>query len=416
MSDSRADAGFSRRVALVTGATTLLATVMVPVALAPAASAADTRAGRDTSAISTVLPEPTGRHPIGTVSLHLVDRSRPDPWVADQPYRELMVSVWYPARRSERLPLAPQMSPLAAADFDQVTASELGIQPGQVDWAATMTHARVGAPVDRSTGSLPVILFSSGYRVPRTVNTASVEELASRGYIVVSVDHTYEAAQVEFPGGRIERSKSGQTEADLRKAFAVRVPDMTFVLDQLARLNNGHNPDAEHRALPAGLGGSLDLGRVGMLGFSLGGATASQLAHDDRRIDAGVNLDGSHFGSVAQAGLAKPFLQMAFEGHTREVDPTWKSFWEKSTGWKRELRFTGAEHYSFSDFQAMFPQLAGKLENLPVAQFIGTIDPRRSLSAQRAYITAFFDLHLKGRHTRLFDGPAKRYPEVKLIP
>lgn len=43
------------------------------------------------------LSEPSGRHAIGTVSLHLVDRSRADPWVAATSYRELMVSVWYPA-------------------------------------------------------------------------------------------------------------------------------------------------------------------------------------------------------------------------------------------------------------------------------------------------------------------------------
>jgi hypothetical protein len=54
----------------------------------------------------------------------------------------------------------------------------------------------------------------------------------------------------------------------LARAVAVRVVDVRFVLDQLAALNAGRNPDAEHRRLPRGLRGALDLSRVGMFGFS----------------------------------------------------------------------------------------------------------------------------------------------------
>ena len=53
-----------------------------------------------------VLPAPTGPFPIGTVPLHLVDRSRPDPVAGPGHHRELMVSVWYPARDVARYPRA----------------------------------------------------------------------------------------------------------------------------------------------------------------------------------------------------------------------------------------------------------------------------------------------------------------------
>jgi len=43
------------------------------------------------------LPAPTGHWPIGTVDLHLIDRTRHDPLMPSKPFRELMVSVWYPA-------------------------------------------------------------------------------------------------------------------------------------------------------------------------------------------------------------------------------------------------------------------------------------------------------------------------------
>ncbi|MEV4167374.1 hypothetical protein [Nonomuraea dietziae] len=111
--------------------------------------------------------------------------------------------------------------------------------------------------------------------------------------------------------------------------------------------------------------------------------------------------------------MAKPFLQMAAETHTRESEPTRKSFWRASRGWKRELRFKGAAHGSFTDLQALLPQIPGKT---PFSDFVGTINPQRSVAAQRAYVAAFFDLHLGKKPTRLFEAPDERFPEVSLIP
>ncbi|NUW42052.1 alpha/beta hydrolase family protein [Nonomuraea rhodomycinica] len=415
------------RVAVGLGlAAALLAAPAAPASAAPAsasASAARTAGGTTAAdAIRFSLPAPTVRRPIGTVALRLVDRSRPDPLVTSRPYRELMVSVWYPARRADGLPLAPQMPPLAAAGFDRDTASDLGVKPGQVDWAATRTHARAGAPADRSAGRLPVVLFSPGYEAPRTLSTVLAEELAARGYAVVTVDHTHEPDQVEFPGGRVEHSELPpvKTEEDQTKLFKVlleaRVADLRFVLDELARLNRASGSGAGRGPLPAGLASALDLSRVGAFGHSMGGATAAQLLRDDPRVDAGANLDGIMLGPAATLGVTRPFLQVAGQTTTRDSEPTWKSFWNASTGWKREARFTGAQHFSFFDLQAIYPQLAGRLKGLPIAETIGTIDPERSVAAQRAYLAAFFDLHLRGRRTPLFDGPSRAYPEVTLVP
>jgi hypothetical protein len=68
--------------------TLALATALtLTLAASPAASAATTP----------YLPHPTGHDPVGVTSLSLRDTSRPDPWVPTVPYRELMVSVFYPA-------------------------------------------------------------------------------------------------------------------------------------------------------------------------------------------------------------------------------------------------------------------------------------------------------------------------------
>ena len=57
--------------------------------------------------------------------------------------------------------------------------------------------------------------------------------------------------------------------------------------------------------------------------------------------------------------------------------------------------------------------------NLPpdaVQQLIGTIDPRRSIINQRAYLTAFFNLHLRHRNNHLLDRPSPRFPRCSSCP
>jgi dienelactone hydrolase len=257
----------------------------------------------------------------------------------------------------------------------------------------------------------------------RTLGTALVEELASRGYLVATVDHTYEADQVEFPGGRVERAVplpeklTKKVIADLLAKHArIRLTDMAFVLDRLAELARGRNPDADGRHLPAGLRGALNMHKIGVLGQSLGGTIAAQLAHDDSRIAAAVNLDGEFLGRVAKTGVTKPFLIMASNSHTLDSkESNWRTFWDESTGWKRALRLRKSEHGSFTDLQAVFPQLAGRLKGFEADDLIGTIDPHRSVAAQRSCVSAFFGLHLKGEPTRLLDHPSRRYPELERL-
>jgi hypothetical protein len=98
----------SRRRALA-GALAAGVVLALPVGAALADTPADTTADRGAAAPYRVdLPEPTGRYPIGTTELHLVDDGRADPWVPGRT-RELMVGVWYPAYPSQRGERAPYM-------------------------------------------------------------------------------------------------------------------------------------------------------------------------------------------------------------------------------------------------------------------------------------------------------------------
>lgn len=350
-----------------------------------------------TSPVATVtqmsLPPPTGPAKVGTVTLHLVDRSRPEPWVAGVPHRELMVQLWYPARTVRGHPRADWVSPGVAAR----------INPPDSGFTLPVTHGHVGAPP--APGRHPVVLYSPGFALERTANTALVEELASHGYVVVTIDHTYEAQYVEFPDGRMATHAIPQAETPeeaerlFDRVMDVRAADTRFVLDSLRRTPLARN---------------VDLARVGMFGVSLGGATAAETMRRDRRITAGLNLDGTFMGRVLSTGLNRPFLLMGSDPGEDGQDDTWIQMWDRLRGPRYWVQLDGSRHLSFTDFQVLLPQAGVPPEDYePV---IGSIDGRRSVAVQRAYVRAFFDRHLWHSGGRLLDGPSGRYPEMRFLP
>ncbi|MEU8511661.1 esterase [Kitasatospora sp. NPDC048722] len=377
------------------------------------------------------LPQPTGPYPVGTTSLQLTDDRRDDPWKPGQ-HRKLMISFWYPTTRpavgSDR---APYMVPAAADHFGNagsVGQSDNGFEPGRTDWAGIRTHARADAPA-LPGGKRPVVLYSAGFGDPRTWGTGLVEDLASRGYVVVTVDHTYDASEVAFPDGDLATSVFPALMAQpgldigalLRKTLQTRVDDTRFVLDQLAGLRHD-------KQLPAGLAGSLDLDRIGMVGHSGGGSTALQTMHDDPRLKVGVNLDGQlhfpgpdgtgvHLPTVAEDGLTRPFLLMGTQNPdsgSYHRQPGWDALWQHSTGWHADVTLTGSRHGSYTDAQSLLPQLArqGAISQAQLTDDVGDVRPDRAVLATRSYVASFFDRWLRGHDDHLLDGPSPRFPEM----
>lgn len=387
------------------------------------------------------LPAPTGPYPVGTVELHLVDRSRAEPWTATPADRELMVSLWYPARDVDGFPRTPHMSPGAAAHFgsaDGAGPGLYGIPAGSVDFAATRTSGHRAAPVARHRRPFPVILYSPGAGDPRTWGTTLVQDLASRGYVVVTIDHTGDASEVEFPDGRVATGvlarllqEARQPEDFQRLAatiFDVRLADTRFVLDQLAALNRGANPDAEGRPLPTGVAGAVDLRRTGMLGVSAGGMTALRAMDEDPRIKAGVDVGGNvespllpdpiGLWPVARHGLDRPFMLMGDPGTDHHRTPSWRMLWDNSRGWRVDLHLRGAKgEDSYKDTVPLIPQIARQL-GLPdsfVTTALGCIDLTRAVRTEETFVAAFFDRWLRGRDGRVLDGPSAGFPDVTFV-
>ncbi len=352
----------------------------VVTAAATGYSAAADSPGPVASALS--LPVPTGSHPVGTASLHLTDESRSDPWVPEAGARELMVSLWYPARspgeRRARY-VTPRESRLLLASAG-ITGVPLDV--------LSRTRTNAYTDVQPVGGRRPLIVLSPGMGWLRTSLTALAEELASRGYVVAAIDHTYETHATTFPDGRVTTCDACLLEIEEFPTLAVesRARDVSFVLDELTR-----SP-------------MVDRSRIGMAGMSLGGASVGETMLTDPRVRAGINLDGTNFKPLPESGLSRPFMFFGAPGE----EPSWVRDWPRLTGWKRWLAVTGSVHPSFTDYDMLMNQAGVDLgSDLP-----GT----RSVVITRAYVDAFFDLHLRGNPQPLLERPSTRYPEVRFGP
>ncbi|MFE6700359.1 alpha/beta hydrolase family protein [Streptomyces sp. NPDC057718] len=349
------------------------------------------------------LPRPTGPYATGRDTLFLTDHERTDPWVPAAGARQLLVSLHYPARPGSGGATAPYMPQEEA----RLMLAQRGLDdpewPGLV--AATRTHSRNDARP--APGRFPLVLLSPGFGTPRATLTGLAEELASRGYVVATADHPYESTGTELPDGRVltcaacDEVDAQPDDAGRRKVLAAvstgRAADFSFLLDRLT----GPRPAWRYA-------GSIDPHRVGMAGHSIGGAAAASTMAADRRVDAGVNLDGTFFDPVPARGLdRRPFLMLGTDpGHAPGAgDTSWDEGWDRLDGFKRWLTVRDSGHFTFTDTPAIGEQL-------------GIVDPDAPLSAARsttitrAYVTAFFDRSLRGRPARLLEGPTPAHPEV----
>jgi dienelactone hydrolase len=343
------------------------------------------------------LPRPTGPRAVGTTSLHLTDDSRPDPWAFGVNARELMVSLWYPTA-SPHGRRAQYMTP---------TESELLLKEGGITGvpldvlSTTRTNAFAGARPAGHTRSLPLVVLSPGFTKPRTTLTTLAEDLASHGYAVAAIDHTYESVATTFPDGRVATCTACEVphdEAFWNRLVTSRAADVSFVLDELTKAHAEWNGSR-----------LIDPSRIAMAGHSVGGASAVTSMLADPRVRAGIDIDGTTQVPIPDSGLSRPFL---FLGREAQYSPgsgngavaTWERDWQRLNGWKRWLVVAGAGHSSFTDIGLLAEQLGIDIgAELPAA---------RAAEIVRRYARAFLDVHLRNRPQPLLDKPSRRYPQV----
>jgi predicted dienelactone hydrolase len=231
-----------------------------------------------------------------------------------------------------------------------------------------------------------------------------MEELASHGFIVFSIGHTYESTAIVFPGGRIAYINQARMEAAignhpvtqefLRQSLDLWVADTRYVVDELAAMEANASTRFSHH---------LDLARLGVFGMSFGGATAGEFCAQDRRCKAEMNMDGFQHGTLGEHPLAVPFLYFAAGEGTHENDPIYAG----SLGDFYTVQVRHATHYNFSDANLVLPILK-------YLSVLGSIDAQQMESILNAFTLAFFQQYLQGKQSPLLDGPppSRRFPQV----
>lgn len=278
----------------------------------------------------------------------------------------------------------------------------------------------------------PLLLFSPGLGETRYLYSNLLSSIASQGFVIVSIDHPYDADAVEFPNGEVIHGINiTQDTSTILLDLKTRVEDVSFVLGEISsssasplqlqspssfappsaskyKRNNKRNP-----ILPPGVQQRTNLTHSVIFGHSFGGATAAQTLYVDSRFIGGINLDGILFGSVIGSGFGKPFFQMKSQTSSSERDSTWKKFFGNLSGWKLQVLVQGSEHESFSDLGEVIDALGGKSETAKA--IVGSIDGKRMSEIVTDYVSAAVRQFVFGSQEALLEGTSKRFPEVKFL-
>jgi predicted dienelactone hydrolase len=354
------------------------------------------------------LPQPTGPYPVGTTILYFKDSARTDDAspVAGSP-RELMVQLWYPAEPSDN----------RFATYRQQRETE----PISSYQTVLPTNSRLNAPVAGVGGPFPVILFNHAWHGRRTNDTFLTEELASHGYVVASIDHTYNASVVSFPDGRVIHENTSHEIDDPESSTPVRIRtawdkelekwtvDQQFILDRL---------EAMDRSAGTPWFGRLETNMSGAIGHSFGGAAATQVCAEDRRVRAAVNMDGWFLGAIRVRGPSQPLLVIDASEPNAPPDPRAKveelldasdladleASFHKYGGYLLLVR--GAAHEDFTDQALVSP--------LRMISHRGTVPAEQMQKIVRTYVLAFFDKMLRGKDSWILRANSSPYAEVSI--
>lgn len=343
------------------------------------------------------LPQPSGPFRVGSSTYLMEDSSRPCHLMSTVPGRRLYLKLWYPAQPG-------------AAHAPEVLWKELRV-PGRAPWLMRQlmrliprgTSSYPEAPFAASAPALPPVLYNHGLISFAAENTSLMQELASRGHVVIAIEHRdqlpeWQALTRQQPSG--QKRVAQQLMVQLRGADAAqrallakelyaaspntrrlvveRAQDTRLVLDKLTSAL-ARVPGRPCR--PAD-------GTAHLVGYSVGGAVATEVAAQDQRAVSVVNLDGGVYGSHDARAITAPYLMMYSAGNEGINDELLPSHTVRQT-------YPGTNHLSYHD-------VAGVLPPLRWLRAAGPADPQEVLTRRNRGIAEHLGAVRKGplEHSR----------------
>jgi predicted dienelactone hydrolase len=359
------------------------------------------------------VTKPDGPYQVGTMTFTLTDNSRREIYSSNPDIpRRFLIQVWYPASPRATDKTAPWMP--NASIYAPAISGMLKLPSFFLDHLELVTTpAFQDAPVAHSNTAYPVLVFSHGWKGFRAQNTVQMLNLASHGYVVIGMEHTYGAVTTVFPDGTIAPNNPAALPTGLpddvyfpiaRELADQWSRDIGYALDFMSQ----QNADSQSPFY-----NSLDLNEVGVFGHSTGGGATIQFCGTDPRCKAGFAED-PYMTPVSEQvmtkGVSQPFFFMFSETWTGDTkaentnNNLFRQFYPNASQSFGAVMIKGSAHYDFSDLPMLTP-LA------PQLRLKGPISGPLVIKIVNNYLLTFFDKTLKGQSTTLFDG-ASPYPEV----
>ena len=326
----------------------------------------------------------TGEHSVGSKSYFIIDKHRVEILTKDtNDFRRIAIQAFYPSSHSTECSNRVQ-SPCG----NKVKSSNC-----------------LDRDILKSQVKYPIVILSPGFGGSYLMNMTLAEEIASQGYYVINVGHTFFNATPSFPDGiEIEimsmDTLKPNTKGFMDESFRTRLntyikiqkEDIITVLNELNNMLDKDHLDA------------IDLENIACIGYSGGGATSADICTQDTRVKAGVNINGVLYGDAWKRSNHRPFLyinadyskpkkaEIEMIGGLNMVDSLMnfyngrkKQFSERSTNDFYELTLSKTTHHNFSDWA------------LSDQSFCGKANPKKCLTNTYRYITLFLDKYLKGK-------------------
>ncbi|MDM7968829.1 MAG: dienelactone hydrolase [Paracoccaceae bacterium] len=308
--------------------------------------------------------------------------------------RPLTVEVWYPA----------------AAATTPGTTYDTVIRDGRTAATLSGRAARDAAPATGAT--YPLILISHGYPGNRFLMSHLGENLASKGYVVASIDHTDStySDQAAFGSTLLHRPRDQRFVLDQMADLGATAPELAAIIDASSTGVIGYSMGGYGALIFGGAGVTqaaveLPWGTPkGLLAANLAGSDSHEAIVDDRvKAVIAIGPWGRQHGFWDEAGLAnlrKPTMIMAGSVDDVSIYPAMRQIFEQATGTTRHLlTFENANHNAAAPMPAPVEswQAVETLDFIPFDHYADPVwDTLRMNNIAQHFATAFMDLHLKG--------------------